>query len=47
MNVSAGRNECDKMAHDAELNQIEQSFNEGFRRDRRIGYEAFESIESL
>ena len=35
------------MAHDAELNQIEQCFNEGFRRDRGVWYEGFEGIESL
>ena len=45
--MSAGRNESDKMAHDAELNQIEQCFNEGSRRDRAVGYEAFERFESL
>ena len=45
--MSAGRNECDKMAYDAELNQIEKTFNEGFRRDRGVGYEAFEGFESL
>ena len=45
--MSAGRNECDEKAHDAELNQIEQCFNEGFRRDRGVWYEGFEGIESL
>ena len=47
MNASAGRNEPDKMAHDTELNQIEQCFNEGSRRDRAVRYEVFERIESL
>ena len=41
------RNGPHKMAHDTELNQIEQCFNEGFRRDRGVGYEAFECFESL
>ena len=45
--MSAGRSECDKLAHDAELNQMEESFNEGFRRDRGVGYEALERFESL
>ena len=45
--MSAGRNGCDKMAHDAELNQIEQRFNERSRGERAVGYEAFERFESL
>ena len=44
--MSAGRNELNKMAHDNELNQIEQCFDEGSRRDRAVGYEVFEGIES-
>ena len=47
MNVSAGRNEPDKMTHNTELNQIQQCADEGFRRERAVGYEGFERIESL
>jgi hypothetical protein len=45
--VSVGRNESDSMTQDAELNQAEQWFYEGFCRERAVRYKIFEGIDGL
>jgi hypothetical protein len=35
------------MTYDTELNHAEQCFNEAFGRERAVGYEVFEHIDSL